>query len=50
MAPEEANGAEAPWPQRLLDNVWLLAVAALVFWLLSYVVWGLVDLLTLPGG
>lgn len=39
-----------PWPQRLYDSIWLIAGAALLFWLLSYVIWGLVDILTLPGG
>lgn len=48
MAQEE-TGADAPWPQRLMDNIWLLAAAALVFWLLSYVVWGLIDVAMVPG-
>jgi len=49
MAPDESTGAEAPWPQHLLDSIWLLAGAAVLFWALSYVVWGLIDLLSIPG-
>lgn len=52
---DESTAASAedeapPWPQRLYDSVWLIAGAAVVFWALSYVLWGLVDILTLPGG
>ena len=39
-----------PWPQRLYDSIWLIAGTAIVFWVLSYVIWGVIDLLTLPGG
>ena len=39
-----------PWQQELFDSIWLLAGAAILFWALSYVVWGLIDLLTIPGG
>lgn len=39
-----------PWQQQLYDSVWLLAGAAIVFFVLSYVVWGLVDILTIPAG
>lgn len=41
---------EAPWPQQLLDSEWLLALAAVLFFTLSYIVWGLIDLLTVPPG
>jgi len=54
MADDESgsgSGSDAPpWPQQLYDSVWLIAGAAVVFWVLSYVIWGLVDILTLPGG
>jgi len=40
----------APWPQQLLDSEWLLALAAVLFFTLSYIVLGLVDLLTVPSG
>lgn len=48
--PEERSPDAPPWPQRLYDSVWLIAGTAILFWMLSYVIWGLVDILTLPGG
>lgn len=42
--------ASIPWQQRLYQKVWLWAVAAILFWLVSYVIWGWVDLLILPEG
>lgn len=39
-----------PWPQRLYERPFLLAVLALVFFTLSYVVWGLLDIFTVPAG
>ena len=39
-----------PWPQQLLDSIWLLALAAIIYWMLAYVVWGIVDVLTVPMG
>jgi len=41
---------ESPWQQELLDSIWLLAGAALLFFTLSYVVWGAIGLLTIPPG
>jgi len=41
---------EAPWQQRVLNSIWLLALAAVVFFFLSYVVWGLIDLLSVGTG
>lgn len=41
---------DVPWPQQLLDSIWLLALAAIVYWMLAYVVWGVVDILTVPMG
>ena len=35
---------------RAYDRIWLLAVAALAFWALTYVFWGLVDILSVPPG
>lgn len=48
MAQEE-TGTDEPLPQRLLDNIWLLAIAAMLFWLLSYIAWGMFDIMTVPG-
>lgn len=36
--------------QRLYDRIWLLALAALLFWALSYLVWGFVDVFSVPMG
>lgn len=46
----EENEARPPVAQRLYDSVWLWAAVAVLFWILSYVVWGFVDLTVLPGG
>lgn len=39
-----------PWQIELYDSIWLLAGAAIIFFVLSYIVWGLVDILTIPAG
>lgn len=39
-----------PFMQRLYNRIWLLAAAALLFFTLSYVVWGLIDIFTVPPG
>jgi hypothetical protein len=41
---------DVPWPQQLLDSIWLLALAAILYWILAYVVWGVVDILSVPMG
>lgn len=41
---------DIPVMQRLYNRIWLLAGAAMLFFLVAYVGWGLVDLLTLPTG
>ena len=43
-------GEEIPFMQRLYNRIWLLAAASLLFFAVSYVGWGLIDLLTLPTG
>lgn len=40
----------APWPEQLLDSEWLLALAAILYFTLSYIVWGLIDILSTPAG
>lgn len=57
MSPMEGGTAETgespdqvPWQQQLLDSIWLLAGAAVLFFFISYVGWGLIDLLTVPMG
>jgi hypothetical protein len=48
MSSTDAN--ETPLLQRLYDRIWWLALAALLFWALSYVVWGVIDVLSVPAG
>lgn len=50
MATPPDSDSRPPWPQQLCDSIWLLAGAAILFFVLSYVVWGLVDILTIPAG
>ncbi|WP_210373843.1 hypothetical protein [Rhodothermus bifroesti] len=47
---ETRTGQTPPWPQQVFDNLWLLAGAAIVFFVLSYLAWGMIDLLTIPVG
>jgi hypothetical protein len=44
------NQDEGPLLQRVYDRIWLLAIAALLFWALTYVVWGLLDIFSIPAG
>lgn len=39
---------EVPMMQRLFDRIWLLAAAAIVFFAVVYVGWGLVDIISVP--
>jgi hypothetical protein len=41
---------ERPLLRRIYDRVWLLGVAALLFWTLTYVVWGVLDIFSVPAG
>jgi uncharacterized BrkB/YihY/UPF0761 family membrane protein len=41
---------DIPWQQRLFDSIWLLALLALLYFFLSYAVWGLIDLARTPAG
>lgn len=45
-----ANQSEPPLLQRVYDRIWLLAFAALLFWALAYVAWGLLDIFSVPVG
>ncbi|GAB3412843.1 hypothetical protein GCM10027435_06060 [Haloparvum alkalitolerans] len=40
--------ADAPFMQRLYNRIWLLAAAAFLFFLVAYVGWGIMDVLSLP--
>ncbi|WP_458210470.1 hypothetical protein [Haladaptatus sp. NG-SE-30] len=48
MASTDQN--ETPLVQRLYDRIWWLALAALLFWALSYAVWGMADIFSIPPG
>lgn len=39
-----------PFMQRLYNRIWLLALAALLFFAISYVGWGALDIVTVPVG
>ena len=45
----EDSMGEPPLIQRLYDNIWLLAVVAFLFWLVTYVLWGYLDIMSIPG-
>lgn len=41
---------EIPFLQRLYNRIWLLALLALVFFAVSYVAWGIIDIFAAPPG
>ncbi|XVH33270.1 hypothetical protein ACNS7O_14745 (plasmid) [Haloferacaceae archaeon DSL9] len=41
---------EPPFMQRLYDSIWLLAALALLFFAVTYVGWGVVDIFSVPVG
>lgn len=46
----DSTATDRPLMQRVYDKIWLLAAAALLFWLLTYIGWGLIDLVSIPAG
>jgi hypothetical protein len=51
MSTEGATESDdEPWPQRVMDSIWLLALAAVLYFVLSYVVWGFIDIAAVPTG
>lgn len=46
---DESEGG-VPWPQQLLDSVWLLAMAAVLYWAIVYLMWGAIEILVVPMG
>lgn len=47
---ESSDPADAPFLKRLYDRIWLLALLALVWWALAYVLWGFADVFSVPLG
>lgn len=45
-----SDASDGPFLQRLYDRIWLLALAALAWWAVSYVIWGFFDIFSVPGG
>ena len=43
-----STNREVPTLQRVYDNIWLLALAAIIFFALSYVAWGMIDIFAAP--
>lgn len=48
MSTTEPN--DTPFMQRLYNRIWLLAAAALAFFFVVYVVWGVADVVSVPMG
>lgn len=46
MSETTTDTGSIPFMQRLYNRIWLLAAAAMLFFLLSYVGWGLLDILS----
>lgn len=40
---------DIPIMQQLYNRIWLLAIAGIVFFFVTYLGWGLIDMLTLPA-
>ena len=46
----ERDDQDVPWIQNLYESIWVWAAVAILFWVLSYVVWGFIDLISIPAG
>lgn len=46
----EPEDQDVPWIQSLYESIWLWAGVAILFWVLSYLVWGFIDLMSVPAG
>lgn len=40
---------DIPLMQQVYNRIWLLATAAMIFFIVVYVGWGLLDILTVPA-
>jgi len=48
MDEAQSGSRDAPWGQRLFNSIWILALLAMLYFFLSYVLWGLIDLWRTP--
>lgn len=46
--PVQSEQDEVPWPQRVLDNLWLLIAISVLIPTVLYLVWGLWEVAELP--
>jgi hypothetical protein len=48
--PGEVNRVDEPIPimQEIFDNIWLLFLVSVVIVLVSYILWGIIDLVNIP--
>jgi len=44
----EITDGDAPLMQQLYNRIWLLAAAAMVFFIVVYVGWGVMDIVSVP--
>jgi hypothetical protein len=51
MSAEQTDLADSDTPlmQQLYNRIWLLAIAAMVFFIVVYVGWGLLDIISVPA-
>lgn len=49
MSAEQTEHGDVPLMQQLYNRIWLLAIAAMVFFIVVYVGWGLIDIISVPA-
>lgn len=49
MSAGSTDHEDVPLMQQLYNRIWLLALAAIVFFAVVYVGWGLLDILSVPA-
>lgn len=48
MNPQDDPNEPVPWMQQLLDNPFLLLFLGVMVPMLLYIVWGVIDILSIP--
>jgi hypothetical protein len=48
MSPTDKEDESVPWMQQLLDNPFLLLFLGVMVPMVVYVLWGVIDILTVP--